>query len=325
VRTFNPDDTRASGCLYAILVALGAKFVWAPPPPKLNVLGEVKETVVTFGASDLATVELPLRDTQIWSRGVGAYYDTWHWQYQLAGGAWSEFQISLHKAYVLLDVPTLPWTQAVGATNLPWTEVLDFACGWASGRLDRDQAAASVAERIFSLGPTLIEYDCPGGGGSAYAWPNFDCSAFLDRLRGGPGLGQWVNCTDCATFSSTFANALGCDLWQSRMGGSGFDLNPILAIGSSVWQPACPSFGGGFSYHEVAWKDGCTENDAVFDACLKVDGDADPTVAPQTPLLPTNMTFGASGAGLYRDRLATPAGRATCTPQPATRKRRSIY
>jgi hypothetical protein len=130
-----------------------------------------------------------------------------------------------------------------------------------------------------------------------------------------------VNCTDCATITSTFANALGCDLWQSRMG-YGFDLNELLSIGSNVWQTACGW--GGFSYHEVAWEDDCTSDDDVFDACLQVDGDANPTSAPHTPLLPVNLKFGLPGELTYRDRLATVAGRPNCNPQPGTRQRRAI-
>jgi hypothetical protein len=110
--------------------------------------------------------------------------------------------------------------------------------------------------------------------------------------------------------------------------GYGFGLNPMLGIGSSIWEPACLScncgWTGSFYYHEVAWKNGCTANDEVFDGCLQVDGDADPTIAPHTPLLATNMRFGNPGDGQYRDRLATPGGRANCNPQPSTRQRRAI-
>jgi hypothetical protein len=42
----------------------------------------------------------------------------------------------------------------------------------------------------------------------------------------------------------------------------------------------------------------CTANDDVFDACLRVDGDSDPTAAP--------------------------TGRSNCNPQPATRQRRLV-
>lgn len=327
VRTFNPRDTRIQGCLYALLVKLGIIPIVRPPDPVLNALGEVKETVVTFGASDVATVTLDLLDTQLAAKGVGIYDDQWQWQYLDPSGGWVDFQTTRQRIHVLLDLPTAPWTQAPYASSnqsLPWIEVLDRACAWASGTSDADTAAGRVTAEVYALGPSVLEYDCPHGGSTNYAFGGFDCTSFLDRLRGGPGLGRYVNCSDCATFVSTFANALGCDLWQSRMSGSAsFALNPLLAIGSSVWQTACGW--AGFSYHEVAWKGGCTASDAVFDACLQVDGDADPTSAPHTPLLPVNMVFGASGAGLYRDRLATPSGRANCQPQPTTRQRRTVH
>jgi hypothetical protein len=229
---------------------------------------------------------------------------------------------------VLLDLPTAPWQQAPGAMALPWTEVLDHACRWAAGATTVDGAAAAVTRAVYNLGPATVRYDCPGGGATHYAYPAFDCTAWLDRLRGGLGNGIFLNCTDCATIVSTFANALGADLWQSRMA-SNFALNPILAIGSSIWEPACRSagwLGGAFSYHEVAWKGACDINDAVFDACLQVDGDADPTTAPHTALLPINVRFGNPGDGDYRDRLCTPAGRPNCNPQPATsRTRRTVF
>jgi hypothetical protein len=178
-----------------------------------------------------------------------------------------------------------------------------------------------VTQRVYGLGPSIVEYDCPGGGFSWYSSGSFSCAAFLDLLAGGPGLGKYVNCSDCATIVSTFANAVGCDLWQSRMGYY-FDLNPLQAIGSNVWQTACGW--GSFSYHEVAWKDGCTANDPVWDACLQVDGDADPTSAPHTPLLPVNLRFGTPGSLEYLDRLVTSATRPACQPQPATTRTRRM-
>jgi hypothetical protein len=97
----------------------------------------------------------------------------------------------------------------------------------------------------------------------------------------------------------------------------------MLAIGSNVWQPAC-NWPTGFSYHEVAWKNQCGVNDEVFDACLQVDGDANPLAPPHTALLPTNLKFGAIGSLLYRDRLCTVAGRPNCNPQPQTKQRRQV-
>jgi hypothetical protein len=296
-----------------------------------NVLGRARARIVHFppgGQTGFETFELT--NVRIWTVGVGLHTTNWRWQYRRGKGPWIDFATSSHRIYVLLDVPTVPWQQApyqLGNLLLPWTEVLDHACRWAALATTPDDAAGRVTRAVYDLGPGTVRYDCPGGGSTHYAWPDFDCTAFLDRLSGGIGNGQYVNCTDCATFVSTFSNAVGADLWQSRMG-YGFALNPMLSIGSSLWEPACLSSGygwtGSFSYHEVAWKGACDVNDQLFDACLQVDGDADPTSPPHTPLLPTNIRFGNPGDGDYRDRLATPTGRATCNPQPATRIRRSI-
>jgi hypothetical protein len=170
------------------------------------------------------------------------------------------------------------------------------------------------------------ENGCPIGGLTQYTsilLPYFYCTAFLDRLDGGLGYGPYINCSDCAAVVSTFANALGCDLWQSRMGsGLTFELNPILAIGSHVWRPACGW--PGFDMHEVAWEFPCGENERVFDASLRVDADPTPGAPPHLPLLPANLRFGESGDGLYLDRLTTPRGRLFCRPQQWTRQRRLV-
>lgn len=310
-------------------------------PIPFNVLGRVATTQVKFGPSGVSdfvsfVLHFPLWNVPLWKLKVaGIFLVKWHWQYRQLSGPWKNFDTSAHKIYTVLEVPKLPWKQSPydpANDQLPWTEVMDYSCIWAAGSKDTDTAAAKVTERVNALGPSIIEYDCPGGGETQYAWPNFNCTEFLELLGGGLGLGKYVNCTDCATIVSTFANILGCDLWQSRMGYS-FALNEILAIGSSVWQTPCygvmtkkgGKWGGSFGYHEVAWSGTCNIDDKVFDACLKVDGDSDPTGGPpHTPLLPTNMSFGNTGDLLYRDRLASPAGRPNCNPQPTTKKRRQV-
>jgi hypothetical protein len=105
--------------------------------------------------------------------------------------------------------------------------------------------------------------------------------------------------------------------------GSNFRLNPIRAIGSGVWQPACNW--PGFSYHEVGWKGTCTDMEGVFDACLELNGSNDPTGPPYVPLLPANLRFGQTGSREYRDRLATPPARPFCNPRPNTRQHRSLF
>ena len=290
-----------------------------------NVLGRVRTTSVTFGAGGQTPMEsFDLEHVRIHRWGVGARTVVWRWQYRVGRHPWKSIGTTRHRIYSLLSVPTLPWQQqpfVITNLQLPWTDVLDYACAWAHGARTVDRAAGLVTRAAYRLGPSVISYDCPGGGSTHYSFPDFDCTAFLERLGGGPGLGYYVNCTDCATISSTFANALGCDLWQSRMG-YGFALNEMLGIGSTTWQTCCgwPSF----SYHEVAWEGACTATEDVYDACLQVDGDPNPTAPPHTPLLPVDLRFGNPGDGTYRDRLATPPGRSNCNPQPSTRVRRPV-
>lgn len=292
-----------------------------------NVLGQVKAKKIAFAGGQSGVQELTLDQVRLHQWGVGVRETTWHWQWRKnKKDKWKHFATTRHRIYSILATPTAPWQQTPfnpANTEVLWTDVLDYACWWAFGAKSADKAAGLITRHVYDLGPAVITYDCPGGGSTHYAWPGFNCTAFIDRLRGGVGNGYYLNCTDCATITSTFANAIGCDLWQSRMSGAvSFALNELLAIGSNVWQTACGF--GSFNYHEVAWEGACTSNEDVFDACLQVDGDADPTTPPHTPLLPVDLKFGLPGDGLYRDRLATPAGRPNCNPQPGTRQRRAV-
>ncbi len=300
-----------------------------------NILGEVESRKVTFGPNAETGFEtFRLQNVRIWGAGVGVNNIRWRWQFRRdSRGQWIDFAESLHKIYTVLDIPTLPWLQQpydVRNTQLPWTDVLDFACRWAFGAQTIDEAATRVTRALNDLGPELFQYECRGMGGSHYTtWPlnSFDCSRFIERLRGGVGNGNFINCTDCATIVSTFSNILGCDLWQSRMSpNSGvqpfFALNPLMAIGSRVFAQPCGW--PGFVFHEVAWKGACTANEQVFDACVHVESDLNPFLAPGIPLLPTNMRFGFVGEGEYRDHLASPPGRVHCQPHPETRQRRFV-
>jgi hypothetical protein len=327
----NPEDSRAAyaaaktaGKTITIQVSLSSTNL-ALASAEVRVKHHVKSRKVNFVNGQSGFVSFKLENPPSAHGKAGIWDLDWHWEYRRGPKhRWHRFATTRHRIYVLLDVPTAPWQQAPynsGNTQLPWTDVLDFACRWAAGAKTKDKAAALITQNVYALGPAIITYDCPGGGSSHYSGGNFQCTAFLDRLRGGLGNGIYVNCSDCATFVSTFANALGCDLWQSRMG-FGFDLNQMLGIGSSVWQTCCGWIS--FNYHEVAWEAGCTAADDVFDACLQVDGDANPLAAPHVPLLPQDLKFGNPGDLLYRDRLATPAGRPNCNPQPGTRQRRMV-
>lgn len=302
-----------------------------------NVLGDVKPKRIDLSAEgEDGWHWFELQNARLASRGVGRHKVIWLWQYRPEGSSlWIDMDTTSHTIYTVLDPPTEPWRQlpfGTDNTQLPWIDVLDFACAWAAGAVTKSDVAQRITRSVFALGSVgLLEYGCPIWAMEMYAkssdpWNHFDCTAFIERLRGGVGNGRYVNCTDCASIVSTFANILGCDLWQSRMGKylPHFDMNKIIAIGSREWEIPCGIWPG-FSFHEVAWTGQCDVEDKVYDACLLVDLDMAPWADPQLPWLPVNMRFGRAGELQYRDRLAAPAGSQDCTPRPWEQRRRLVF
>ena len=193
-------------------------------------------------------------------------------------------------------------------------------------------AAAMVTEAINTCGRFQYETN---RGASAYillrnAQNGFGKTVYLtkciERLSGRDGNGALVNCTDCASFVTSFSNLLGCGLYSSRMAAS-FETNPYSAIGRAAW--TCPLWGWRFGYHEVAWDGISGDGDLVYDACLRYDGDDDPASAPHISQLPVAVQFsdGNPMAPLvYRERL-TPdiqQGYWACQSKPQSKIRRQL-
>lgn len=293
-----------------------------------GVLGPIDPQPITLvnGVSVPEFVTFELKHHSIGAGGIKLEDITWNWKYRCCGGSeWEPLQTTHHRVYIVLEQPTLPWKQQpFPDSQNPWTEALDYACVWAAGKQNRDDAASAITEAInATLG---LVYDNSAGashytsGGLAF----FELTQFLSYLKNGTGLGNVVNCTDCATITTTFSNLVGCDLHASKMGYS-FNLTPFRGIGAAVF--GCPGFGCGFSFHEVAWKGAHGNADPLFDACLRVDGDSNPWAPSHTEQFPVNMIFSTNpGAPLplavpfnaqsYKERLCTNDGNgiARCNP-----------
>jgi hypothetical protein len=172
---------------------------------------------------------------------------------------------------------------------------------------------------VFALGPRLLQFDDENNGASHYSGDNhFDCTAFLSRLAGEESNGRFVNCTDCASIVGTFANALGCNLSQARMaappGVIAFPLNPHKRIGL----PGLLT--GSFRFHEVAWEGACGEADDVFDACLLLNGNNNPSIFRSKSA--SNLPFGFFGERHYRFRLVPKGSESNCLPVAGSAVRR---
>lgn len=357
-RTFSASDSLAAYSLARVVgrpVTIGARFrrllpqiasvqVRAIQPPllagdwvqvfmeaRINVLGEVAPRMVDFGPDgDSGFVAFTLRNTRLATCGIGVHPVRWLWQYRLGPGSpWQLFAVTEHTIYTVLDVPTLPWLQqpaTTANTQLPWTDALEFACRWARGARTPVEAASAITRAVFSLGGGVLTYDCAMGA-TAYAFDVFLLSEILDLLRGGVGRGPYVNCSDCAAMVATFSNAVGADLWESRMGGAlatavgYFPVNPLRVIGSTGWGLPC-GWWPGWSFHEVAWAADCTATDPVFDGCIQLD------VYPpfRIPASPVDQSFSITSRQVwpYRPLLVPLEGWPLCEPMPLARRRRPV-
>lgn len=264
-----------------------------------NVLGEVKEREIEFdtaGQTGFETFEL--HHVRIWNTGIKVSNTEWRWQFRARrGDDWTDFALTRHRIYTVLDIPGCPWEQTPhddGNTQLPWADALEYTCDWADGARSPDDAASLVTQNIYDLGSSGVTYS----GSSLYSCPNFNCTQFLDLLGGGTGAGWQMNCSDCATAVSSLANLVGCNLRQLQLGPCSFHTKPIKLLGFPQEMP------DEFFGHEVAWKGSVNEDGQLFDACLQVDGDDQPEAPPFVALLPSNIPFGRTGEKHYRFRLS---------------------
>ncbi|MBY0578539.1 MAG: LamG domain-containing protein [Burkholderiales bacterium] len=308
-----------------------------------GILGSIDPITVNFGGVISATITLPLSHHTLASGGVQRQDVTWTWQYQVDGGSWITMATSNHRVYIILATPTQPWQQGANRGNqqLPWTDVLDYACVWTAGAKTSDQVMNLVTTQVNSN--IKLVYDTTSGASFYTAesgnLSRFLCGLFVDYLKTGKGNGKIVNCTDCATIVTSFANILGCNASESIMTDSpnvhGFLCNQILAIGTTTWSipfPTSPN-PGVFSYHEVAWTGaGSSLSDPLYDACLQYDTGPNPWgTGPHTAGLPLKVPFTTNLAPIpspyvpiptpytgtsYRERLAanTAAGIPRCIP-----------
>jgi hypothetical protein len=303
--------------------AAGSAFVRAVglDPLPHNTLADVAAREVVFDAAgDSVTEFFDLENVRLEAVGVNAYDVLWLWQQApTADGPWDDFATTRHRVYAILrePVPRKPWRPdwfSSSNTQMPWADVLRWACRWARGARTPQEAASMITHEVYKLGRTQVAI--PGETpGPLLTYNDVDfyarysdnislkCMSFLMRLNREVANGPQVNCDDCAAVVSTFSNILGCNLAQAWVGNDSFQfiLNPVLAIGAGAggWNSM------EFQHHAVAWAGACDVDDEVFDACLMVDGDAHPGVNSHQhlELLPANLRFGRAGQRFYQWRL----------------------
>jgi hypothetical protein len=268
--------------------------------------GDYRESVVTFPASSWATT-FPIQsqgntDTEVdFNTSVGM-----NWEYKVPTGtnAWySTGSVSNLKYYVI-------WATPVAPQATPWYEVIQKATAWAVDQRSAAGAAGAVVGAVYGSGYVYASSGPYAGAPRYFDSSNgkFDLGNAL--LTWGTNTPRGVNCWDTAQMVAVFGNALGCNMQTFTMRRTGnpppvFLLNYIKPIGLD-WTN--DPFGGGvprsgFSCHWTAYLAN------IYDACLKLDNDSDPTAPGHSAILPIDFVFDAGTPTQfddYRGKLVDP-------------------
>ena len=208
--------------------------------------------------------------------------------------------------YLVLAKPQAPQER-------PWNRVLEMAVDWTEGDESVEEALGHVTEEIYNSG--FVYETNYGRINYSGTWVDIGTSneRFIPGFRLTACLAQWgdghpVNCTDTANMVCIFGNALGCNS-NLYFIASNYKLNYIKAIGCNWTNSPFVSGSQYFSYHHTG-----AISTNIYDACLQIDNDSDPSSPPHLGVLPVNMPFST-----YKSKLvdASYIESVTGTPQSA--------
>jgi hypothetical protein len=262
-----------------------------------NVLGVVASTEITPDSYQ----PLKLTKVALKQAGIGVNEVVWRWQFSTDGDHWVDFQTTRHRIYSVKCLPVGAWqpnSDKSMDTQLPWTDVLEYACRWAAGATTFEEIATKVTTEVNGLGPRFIKYNESILGSPHYTPnnpPRFDCQRFINLLNGQSQNDKDpnVNCSDCAAIVSSFVTILGYPLQITSMHKPHGDmpLRRHQKIGLTQWEVHKT-----FNFHTVGWNGGI--EDKVSDACLKLDTNS---IAQQpSALIAGYLPFGDIGEPFYR-------------------------
>jgi hypothetical protein len=286
-----------------------------------RVLGNIAATRIA--PADIGNEHrLKLENVLLRTLAVGQHTIDWKWERSDDGiSGWTEFDRTTHQIFVTLGQPAPPWGRpGVPHTIVPWHAVTDLACRWAKGKRDANAAMEAITAAVDALAGTpigrtggVVGYGALGaliGGGGKM----FSVRILLKIVNAQAQIPPQLNCRDLNTAVAINASLIGCPLRMIRVKPASpapdatFDTNPIKVFGESA--PAAQQF----QYHEAAAIPGQPiGNRQVFDACVRVDFDTQPQLAPPSDFrLPAGVAIHQTPADMgYRKRLLA-AGEQGC-------------
>ena len=203
--------------------------------------------------------------------------------------------------------PTSPWSKIKGEKNNPWTAVLDLLWDKSINNPKNYEIRYQTMPNQISKAITYIVnsklglvYDTDGGGRTQFGSGTYDLTDFLKCLNGTSTTNLYrnkrvINCTDCARAVTTFANLLGCNLFNVVFGYTvGFRCNKVMTLGADIWDyPFSDGTEGWFGYHEISMVETYAYTSNIYDACLKVNTNVikNGQDISRSSLLPTKTRF----------------------------------
>jgi hypothetical protein len=151
-----------------------------------------------------------------------------------------------HTYYTLLSTPQAPM-------SVPWTDVLEYSCIWASGLSDNINIIGTLTTCLYSQSGLVYDefqthYEFVG-------WPpikfEFNLTDFLI---------EWnkADCQDCSMFLSILSSSIGASLYQTRRIDGGFYTKRIIPIGNENETTKS------WNFHQIGWLNN------VYDPALKL-------------------------------------------------------
>lgn len=263
-----------------------------------NVLGDARARIVSFDANgDSALETFELINHKLAVAAVGGRTTEWAWQSRPAKRwtRWREFDRTTHRIYTIIDLPRGPWEQDASFNNLqlPWADALEKACTWAVGAGDADAAAERITRAINTRSNQSYTPATMFG-----FTPPYQLGSYMAHLDSGSPF--VLNCTDCANAVTTFANLLGCDLWEGRF----FNMvtRKFLTLNGNPANNA-DWVSWSWGYHEICWLGAIGVNRPVYDGCLQLDMDDNYGDNVHVAQHPIKMNFGQNAPTDYRYRL----------------------
>ena len=233
----------------------------------------------------IAAYPVSITDLGIWLKFTKPATPVWvrHRSYAASSGA--NIQQFGTTFYTVLASPTAPMTQ-------PWTEVLDKACVWASGKSDATNATIALCNGFYAN-----SYYNPGN----RAWYTegspeiFHLNNFLHKTAGvspAPS-GLQGQCNDFSDFLVCLSAAVGAKPVQSQRSNGGFYYSHVIYAGTTTSHTPMPDY---FNYHQ--WTtDGTASAGNIFDSAVRPDNAA--TAIPVNEALNPYLNWLSPSPPLY--------------------------